>query len=114
MIDSAGLTLLEEPETNLHSAIVAQFPEFIAKILRVRKDMRQVILTTHSFDILSNEGIAGEEVLVLTNTKEGTDVSNVNDIIQIRSMLNAGFTIADAVIPYSMPKGIDQMIRKVR
>lgn len=114
LIDSAGLTLLEEPETNLHSAIVAQFPEFIAKIQRVRKDMRQVILTTHSFDILSNEGISGEEVLVLTNTKEGTDVSNVNDIIQIRAMLNAGFTIADAVIPYSMPKGIDQMIRKVR
>lgn len=114
LIDSAGLTLLEEPETNLHSAIVAQFPEFIAKIQRVRKDMRQVILTTHSFDILSNEGIAGEEVLVLTNTKEGTDVSNINDIEQIHSMLKAGFTVADAVIPFSMPKGINQMIRKVK
>lgn len=114
LIDSAGLTLLEEPETNLHSAIVTQFPEFIAKIQRTKKDLRQVILTTHSFDILSNEGIGGNEVLVLTTTKEGTEVSNINDIDQIRAMLNAGFTVADAVIPYSMPSGIEQMIRTIK
>lgn len=114
LIDSAGLTLLEEPETNLHSAIVAQFPEFISKIQRTRKEMRQVILTTHSFDILSNEGIGGDEVLVLTTTKEGTEVANINDIAQIRAMLNAGFTVADAVIPYSMPSGIEQMLRTIK
>lgn len=114
LIDSPGLTLLEEPETNLHSAIVAQFPEFIAKMQRTRKEMRQVILTTHSFDILSNEGIAGNEVVVLTNTSEGTELSNIEDITQIKSMLNAGFTIADAVLPYSMPKGIDQMVRTIK
>lgn len=113
LIDSQGLTLLEEPETNLHSAIVAQFPEFIAKIQRNRKDMRQVILTTHSFDILSNEGISGNEVIVLTNTPEGTELTNVNDIAQIKSMLKAGFTVADAVLPYSTPAGIDQMIRTI-
>lgn len=114
LIDSPGLTLLEEPETNLHSAIVAQFPEFIAKMQRTRKEMRQVILTTHSFDILSNEGIAGNEVVVLTNTSEGTELSNIEDIAQIKSMLNAGFTVADAVLPYSMPKGIDQMVRTIK
>ena len=114
LIDSPGLTLLEEPETNLHSAIVAQFPEFIAKMQRTRKEMRQVILTTHSFDILSNEGIAGNEVVVLTNTTEGTELSNIEDIEQIKSMLNAGFTVADAVLPYSMPKGIDQMVRTIK
>lgn len=114
LIDSQGLTLLEEPETNLHSAIVAQFPEFIAKIQRTRKDLRQVILTTHSFDILSNEGISGNEVVVLTNTSEGTELTNIEDVAQIRSMLKAGFSVADAVLPYSMPKGIEQMIRKIK
>ena len=114
LIDSPGLTLLEEPETNLHSAIVAQFPEFIAKMQRTRKEMRQVILTTHSFDILSNEGIAGDEVVVLTNTPEGTELSNIEDIEQIKSMLKAGFTVADAVLPYSMPDGIDQMVRTIK
>lgn len=32
LIDSNGVLLLEEPEINLHPGIVAQFPEFIAKI----------------------------------------------------------------------------------
>lgn len=114
LIDSAGLTLLEEPESNLHPAIVAQFPEFISRTQRTRKEMRQVILTTHSFDILSNEGIGGDEVIVLTTTKEGTEVDNINDIDQIRAMLKAGFTVADAVIPYSMPLGIEQMIRSIK
>ena len=114
LIDSPGLTLLEEPESNLHSAIVSQFPEYISKIQRTRKETRQVILTTHSFDILSNEGISGNEVLVLTTTKEGTEVTNINEISSIKAMLKAGFTVADAVIPYSMPKGIEQMIRTVK
>jgi predicted ATPase len=114
LIDSTGLTLLEEPETNLHSAIISQFPEFIAKIQRTRKEIRQVILTTHSFDILSNEGISGDEVIVLTNTPEGTELSNVNDIDRLKSMLKAGFSVADAVLPYSMPDGIDQMIRTIK
>ena len=37
LIDSNGVLLLEEPEINLHPGIVAQFPEFIAKIKRVKK-----------------------------------------------------------------------------
>ena len=74
----------------------------------------QLEISTHSFDILSNEGIAGNEVVVLTNTSEGTELSNIEDITQIKSMLNAGFTIADAVLPYSMPKGIDQMVRTIK
>ena len=73
LIDSPGMTLLEEPETNLHSSIVAEFPEYIAKMQRTRKEMRQVVLTTHSFDILSNQGIQPNEVIVLQNTPEGTE-----------------------------------------
>lgn len=38
LIDSNGVLLLEEPEINLHPGIVAQFPEFIAKIQRVKRE----------------------------------------------------------------------------
>lgn len=114
LIDSQGLTLLEEPETNLHSAIVAQFPEYISKMQRTRKEKRQVILTTHSFDILSNEGISGDEVLLLEPANEGTEVHNINDIRSIRSMLDAGFTVADAVIPYSKPKNVSGIVKSVK
>ncbi len=114
LVDSPGLTLLEEPESNLHSAIVSQFPEYIAKIQRTRKELRQVILTTHSFDILSNEGIAGDEVLMLTTTQEGTTVENVNDIQTIKAMLESGFTVADAVIPYSTPHNVYDIVKTIK
>ncbi len=70
MLEGNGIILLEEPEINLHPGIVAQIPEFIARMQRYKR--RQVIVTTHSYDILSNEGIDGSEVLLLTNTNEGT------------------------------------------
>lgn len=106
LVDAAGLTLLEEPETNLHSTIVAQFPEYIAKMQRTKKETRQVILTTHSYDILSNEGISGEEVLMLINTAEGTKIINITDNEEIKKVIDAGFTVADAVIPLSAPQEI--------
>ena len=96
LIDSNGVLLLEEPEINLHPGIVAQFPEFIAKIQRVKKGGRQVFITTHSYDILSNEGIAPEEVLLLTNSPEGTEVE-------------AGFSMADVVMPLTKPWSIESM-----
>lgn len=109
LIDSRGLTLLEEPETNLHSAIVALFPEFIAKIQRTRQDLRQVIITTHSYDILSSEGISGNEVLLLRPTSEGTEVKNINDIEIIKAVLDSGFSVADAVMSNSRPEGVEQI-----
>lgn len=38
MLDGTGIILLEEPETNLHAAIVSAIPEFVAKIQRNKKD----------------------------------------------------------------------------
>ena len=97
LIDSNGVLLLEEPEINLHPGIVAQFPEFIAKIQRVKKGGRQVFITTHSYDILSNEGIAPEEVLLLTNSPEGTEVEVLSNVEKAKNILAAGFSMADAI-----------------
>lgn len=108
LIDSNGLTLLEEPESNLHTAIVAQFPEYIARMQREKKG-RQVILTTHSYDMLSNMGIGENEVLLLRNTNEGTEIVNITDVEQIRSILAAGFSVADAVLPQSAPQEIKNL-----
>lgn len=99
LIDSNGVLLLEEPEINLHPGIVAQFPEFIAKIQRVKKGGRQVFITTHSYDILSNEGIAPEEVLLLTNSPEGTEVEVLSNVEKAKNILAAGFSMADVVMP---------------
>ena len=109
LIDSNGVLLLEEPEINLHPGIVAQFPEFIAKIQRVKKGGRQVFITTHSYDILSNEGIAPEEVLLLTNSPEGTEVEVLSNVEKGKNILAAGFSMADVVMPLTKPWSIESM-----
>ena len=109
LIDSNGVLLLEEPEINLHPGIVAQFPEFIAKIQRVKKGGRQVFITTHSYDILSNEGIAPEEVLLLTNSPEGTEVEVLSNVEKAKNILAAGFSMADVVMPLTKTWSIESM-----
>ncbi len=109
LIENNGVVLLEEPELNLHSGIVSQLPEFISKIQHSKREIRQVIITTHSYDILSNPGISPYEVILLQNTPEGTLAKKVADISDIRPAIEAGLTIADAVIPYTRPKNIDQI-----
>ena len=109
LIDNSGVTLLEEPELNLHSGIVGRIPEFIAKVLRQKKQSRQIILTTHSYDILSNGGVSADEVLVLQNTAEGTTVNRVSDLPEIRHIFEAGLSMADAVIPATKPNHIEKM-----
>jgi len=109
LIDCNGVILLEEPEINLHAGIVTQLPEFIAKIQRSKKGARQIIITTHSYDMLANRGISTNEVLLLQNTTEGTTANRVSDIAEIKPIVDAGLTIADAVIPYTKPQNIESM-----
>lgn len=111
IIDSSSIVILEEPEINLHSGIIVQLPEFIAKIQRSKKGARQVIITTHSYEILSSPGIAPDEVIVLQNTPEGTTVKKVSEIDEIRAIVESGLTIADAVIPFTRPKNIEDTLQ---
>ena len=105
MLDGMGIILLEEPEINLHSSVVAQMPEYIASIQRQKN--RQVLITTHSFDILNNSGIRSTEVLFMQNGNEGTDIRNIKDMPEVKALLNAGFSVADALIKKCEPEGVD-------
>lgn len=107
ILSGNGIILLEEPEINLHSGVVAQLPEFIAKMQRVKK--RQILITTHSYDILSNPGIDGSEVILLENTAAGTEAKPISEIEDIRNILQAGLTVADAVIPRTKPSEVENI-----
>ena len=107
LLDGNGVVLLEEPEINLHPGIVAHIPEFIARMQRYKN--RQVLITTHSYDILSDAGIDENEVLLLTATDEGTQVTNISNEEDICNVLGAGFSVADALIPRTKPDGIDEL-----
>ena len=107
MLDGNGIILLEEPETNLHTAIVAAIPEFVAKVQRNKK--RQVIITTHSYEILSNKGIRAEELVILRPSPEGTIAENSLENKAVSAMLEAGLSAADAAMAETRADNIDDI-----
>lgn len=102
-----GPLLLEEPELSLHPEIVRFLPQMFARIQRKKK--RQIIISTHSSDLLRDEGIGLDEVLLLQPTSEGTDVRTADTIKEIRALLEGGGSLADAIIPKTRPERSEQL-----
>lgn len=109
LLDGNETVLLEEPEINLHSEIIRQLPEFIASLQRRKSKARQVIITTHSYEMLDNSGISGDEILILTPSREGTTIEIASNIKEINSIIKAGFTPAQATIKITSPKEISKI-----
>lgn len=107
LLESDSLLLLEEPEWSLHSEIVRKLPALIYRMQRVKK--RQVFLTTHDADLLADQGIGGEEVLLLNPSVEGTEVQVVSSVEEVKTLLDAGFSVAEAVLPQTVPPKIAQV-----
>jgi predicted ATPase len=109
LLKGEATLLLEEPELSLNSGIVAHIPTMIYRILRDSKKKRQVIISTHSAELLSDLSISGDEVLLLTPSAEGTEVSLASSIEEVRHLLEAGVSVADAVLPRTSPKRVEQL-----
>lgn len=107
LLGNDSLLLLEEPELSLNAGITAKLPSLIYRLQKTKK--RQIILSTHSADLLSDEGIGGEEVLLMTPTAEGTKVEVASSIKEISSLLEGGLTVADAALPRTNPTNVDQL-----
>lgn len=108
LLESDSLLLLEEPELSLHPAIVSHLGPLIWRMQRARK--RQVLISTHSADILRDKGIRADEVIYLQpRGNEGTDVVRADSIPEIRDLLEGGLSIADAVLPRTSPQKVDQL-----
>lgn len=107
MLESGSLLLLEEPELSLNTGIVKKLPGLMHRVQKQRQ--RQVMVSTHSPDLLSDPGIAGEEVLLLIPSEEGTSIQSASSVRDVRDLLEGGLTIADAVIPRTTPQAISQL-----
>ena len=70
LLDGDAPLLLEEPELSLHTAIVKKLPALFYRMQRKRK--RQIFVSTHSWEMLQDRGIGGEEVVMLEPDNEGT------------------------------------------
>jgi len=110
LLDGAGPLLLEEPELSLHSEIVGHIPQMMLHIQRDRRrPIRQVFLSTHSSDLLRDEGIAADEILLTIPSAEGTEVKVGAEIDEVRRLLAAGLTPAEVVIPHTRPTDAVQL-----
>jgi predicted ATPase len=104
LLDGTGPLLLEEPELSLHPEIVRHIPQMMLRVQRGREGtIRQVLLSTHSSDLLGDEGIAADEVLLFIPSEEGSEVKVCADLADVRQLLEAGLSVAEAVIPRTQP-----------
>jgi predicted ATPase len=105
--EGEGPLLLEEPELSLHTGVVRRLPSLIYRLQRARK--RQVLISTHSTEMLSDHGIDAREILMLTPSVEGTHVKPAAGVPEIQALMEAGMSAAEAVIPHTEPEKVEQL-----
>jgi predicted ATPase len=107
ILDGTGPLLLEEPELSLHPGVIRYLPQMFARIQRHNR--RQIIVSTHSSDLLRDTGIGLDEVFLLIPGENGTLVRSARDFKEIPNVLDGGLTLADAVIPLTQPENAEQL-----
>jgi predicted ATPase len=108
LMDGDSLLLLEEPELSLHTSIIKILPSLMWRLQSDKR--RQVIISTHSCELLSDKGIGAEEVLLLQPDVEGTKIKPISSIRQIKQLIENGMSVGDAAIPMTEPKDVNQLI----
>jgi len=107
LLEGDSPLLLEEPELSLHTAIVKKLPALFYRMQRKRR--RQIFVSTHSWEMLEDKGIGGEDVVLLQPSSEGTLATVASTNQEIRGMLSTGLSIAEVAVPKTAPPAIEQM-----
>jgi hypothetical protein len=101
VLDGTGPLLLEEPELSLHPEVVRYIPLMFARVQSRRH--RQIIISTHSAEMLHGKGIGLKEVLLLKPTTEGTIVCPLESVPEAESLLSGGLTVGDIAMAHTRP-----------
>jgi energy-coupling factor transporter ATP-binding protein EcfA2 len=107
VLDRSGPLLLEEPELNLHPEVIRYLPQMFATMQR--RSGRQVVISTHSADLLRDEGIGLDEVLLLKPQDEGTAVELAMHIKDAEALVQGGVPLPDAILPATNPPKARQL-----
>jgi predicted ATPase len=97
VLEGSGPLLIEEPEVSLHPQIVRLMPQMLARL--ARRTGRQLILTTHSLDLLCGEGVETGEILILNPREEGTSVRAALDLKEAADLLDRGALASESTAP---------------
>ena len=110
LLDGNGPLILEEPELSLHAEVASHIPQMMASIQKAqKKQARQILVSTHSGDLLRDPGIAPDEMLLLRPTSGGTKVEVSIDNEEIKHLLESGIPVAEAVLPHTRPPKVEQL-----
>jgi len=107
LLDGTAPLLLEEPELSLHPEVVRYIPSVMARLSR--KSGRQILVSTHSEVLLSDPGIAPEEVLLLEPSVADTRVRLASEDEQVRTLAENGLPIGEIVLPMTAPRDAQQL-----
>ena len=107
----AGPVLLEEPELSLHAAVVKQLPAIFNRI-RVSGGP-QVLVSTHSNDILADLGLGVDEVAFLQPGAEGTEAALASALPNVQPLLDAGMSLAEILAPTTEPPRVGEFLDQI-
>ncbi|ROZ64425.1 AAA family ATPase [Ramlibacter sp. WS9] len=103
--EDPGLLLLEEPELSLNAKIVSFLAPFIYKL----QGKGQVLVTTHSHDLLADEGISLDEVVLLEPSTDATKIRPAKDLTDVVALVEGGLSLGPAILPHAAPPEIDSL-----
>lgn len=102
-----GPVLLEEPELSLHSSVVRQIPSILSRFRGTGGP--QVLLTTHSEEILKDQGLGLDEVVVLEPGTEGSTALLGTSVEGASRLLESGLSLAEILGSRTRPRRVDQL-----
>lgn len=108
ILEDDALLLLEEPELSLHAEIVKRLPGLLWRLQQQKN--RQVILSSHSGELLGDRGIRPEEVLILEpRGSEGTRAQLASGLAEVRNWIDGGGSLDEVVVPLTAPPEVSQL-----
>jgi predicted ATPase len=105
--EGTGPLLLEEPELSLHPEVVRQIPQMFGRVQR--RSGRQILVSSHSPDIVDDPGVALDEVLALLPQTEGTLVKTLVDDPEAGAMHSAGVELSEILRGLTAPRDASQL-----
>lgn len=102
VMDGTGPLLLEEPELSLHPEVVRQIPQMFGQVQR--RSGRQIVVSSHSPEILDDSGIGLDEVLALRPVAEGTEAWLLIDEPDAVAMHENGVGVGEIVSALTAPE----------
>lgn len=109
---NGGVLLLEEPELSLNAAVVQKLASLLA--MAQRGTSMQVILSTHSPELLDDEGIRPGEVLVLQVTSDATVANQLSETAEVEAQISADLPLSEVVAELINPGDLTGLIKAAR